>query len=188
MNERDATPEKVHIVRAMYGDEKLVEVVERHMFGHLFHLTDATHVPTIEKHGLLSARRARELGVAPAYPGGNRLTRSLDAERGLDNVVFLSFFNQGLMPNHEDTRDRNPVLLRIDAKILLRHGVKVALGRANRSRTVICKPGRAYHAMDWEVIFGNVDREKEKARYLGVLDYEVLVPHQLPVECILGAV
>lgn len=175
-------------MRRKYGDEMLVEVVQKRMFGHLLHMTDAAHLRTLESHGLVSARRAQELGIAPRYPGGNDLTRSLDASRGLDNAVFLSFFNLGLMPKHEDNRRRQPVLLKIDARILFQPGVHVALGRANSANTTIYKPARAFYNMDWEVIFGDVDSSNifEKARVARVYDYEVLVPDQVPVEYILG--
>ncbi len=166
----------------------LVEVVQNRMHGHLLHMTDAAHLSTIETHGLLSARRALELGVAPKYPGGNDLSRSLDASRGLDNAVFLSFFNSGLMPKHEDSRRRRPVILKIDARILYQPGVQVALGRANSANTSIYKPAGAFYKMDWDVIFGDVDGSNvhEKARVIRVYDYEVLVPDQVPPEFILG--
>ncbi|MCV9964487.1 DUF4433 domain-containing protein [Pararhizobium sp. BT-229] len=151
-------------------------------------MTDVAHLETIEKHGLLSARRAYALGIVPRFPGGSGLTQSLDADRGLNDMVFLSFYNLGIMPNHDDARKRRPVLLKIDPSVLMWPGVRVALGRANRSRTMICKPARAFYEMDWEVILGDVDSSQieGRMRVLEARDYEVLVPDRVPVEYIIG--
>jgi hypothetical protein len=175
-------------LRKKYGDDLLIETVQTRLHGHLLHVTDRTHLASIETHGLLSPRSARELGVAPRYPGGNALSRSLDAHYGYDNMVFLSFFNLGLMPKYEDARQRQPVLLKIDARILWIHGVKVALGRANRSRTDVYKPARAFYEMDWEIILGPTDdmNTDHRVRLLRACDYEILVPDRVPIEYILG--
>jgi hypothetical protein len=176
------------MVRRRYGDEMLVEAVQHRLLGHLLHVTDERNLETIEKHGLLSVNRAKEIGVTPSYPGGSQLTRALDGNVGLDHAVFLSFFNLGLMPKYADAKQRRPVLLRIDPGILFLSGVRVALGRANRSRTNVYKPARAFYEMDWELIFGDVDMSQAegKLRYLQVRDYEVLVPNTVPTEYILG--
>ncbi|MCS4088810.1 DUF4433 domain-containing protein [Rhizobium sp. BK176] len=173
-------------MRRMYGDEKLVMAVRDHLLGHLLHVTDYAHLESIERHGLVSQRRAQELGIAPSYPGGNDLSRSLDVARGLSDMVFLSFYNLGVMPNHDDARYRRPILLKVDASVLMWPGVKVALGRANRSRTMIYKPARAFYEMDWDVILGDVDPNHPGglARVLEARDYEVLVPDCVPVEYI----
>lgn len=173
-----------------YGDELLVETVVRRMYGCLFHMTDEAHLDSIAEHGLLSAASAQQLGVSPARPGGNALTRSLDTDRGLDGMVFLSFYNLGLMPRHEDARFRRPVLLSIDPAVLYRPGVKVALGRANRRSTVIHGVARAFYEMDWDMILGDADENApgQKARGLQVRDYEILVPGSVPAELIIGKV
>jgi hypothetical protein len=175
-------------MRKNQDDELLVEVVKDQFHGHLFHTTDAAHLPSIEEHGLLSCRAARELGVVPAYPGGSELTRALDARRGVDDMVFLSFFNLGKMPDHDDARFRRPVTLKVAAEVLYMRGVKVALGPANSSRTMIAGPSRAYRQMDWEVIFEDHSRipVTERWRIVNAMNYEVLVPSRVPMEYILG--
>ena len=153
-------------------------------------MTDEAHLASIDANGLLSAREAALRGIKPMFPGGNALSRSLDVSYDLDDMVFLSFFNMGLMPKHQDARRRRPVLLKIAASVLYRSGVQVALGRANRSRTKIYKPGGALFKMDWELISGQVDVTNihNRARYASVCDYEILVPKQVPRELILGTI
>ena len=168
----------------------LVEVVCNHLNGHLYHLTDETHLASIDEHGLLSGRARQELGIAPAFPGGNGLSQALDADRGLDDMVFLSFFNMGVMPKHDDARRRRPVLLKVDAHALFLQGVKVALGRANRRDTKIYSAAAAFYKMDWEVISGEVNDTNvpihERWRIFKVCDYEVLVLNRVPNEYIIG--
>jgi ssDNA thymidine ADP-ribosyltransferase, DarT len=151
-------------------------------------MQNEAHLASIEEHGLLSARAASDLGIVPDFPGGSRLTQILDADRRLDDMVFLSFFNRGVMPKHDDARLRRPVLLKIDARVLFRRGVQVALGRANRRSTMIYRAAGAYYKMDWNVIFGEADETNisERWRISQVFDYEVLVPNRVPVEYILG--
>lgn len=177
-------------MRRKYGDEMLVEVVCNHLNGHLYHLTDEAHLASIEEHGLLSDRARQELGIVPAFPGGNGLTQTLDADRGLDDMVFLSFFNMGVMPKHDDARRRRRVLLKIDARALFLRGVKVALGRANRQNTKIYSAAGAFYKMDWEVISGQVNDTNvsihQRWRLVEVCDYEVLVPSRVPIEYIIG--
>jgi hypothetical protein len=51
-----------------------------------------------KKHGLLSRSEADARGVNPARPGGDALTRALEAHRRLQDYVFLGFHENGLMP------------------------------------------------------------------------------------------
>ncbi len=55
-------------MRRKYGNEMLVETVCNNLNGHLYHMTDEAHLASIEEHGLLSARGARNLGIVKAYP------------------------------------------------------------------------------------------------------------------------
>jgi hypothetical protein len=168
----------------------LVEVVCNHLNGHLYHLTDEAHLASIREHGLLSGRARQELGIVPAFPGGNQLSQTLDADRALDDMVFLSFFNMGVMPKHDDARRRRRILLKIDARALFLRGVKVALGRANRQSTKVYSAAGAFYKMDWEVISGEVNDTNvsihQRWRIFEVCDYEVLVPNRVPIEYIIG--
>jgi hypothetical protein len=168
--------------------ELLVAAVREHLFGHLFHMSDESHLDSIEEHGLLSAFARHSSGIVSPLAGGNGLTQSLDADRGLSDMVFLSFFNMGVMPSHGHARRRRQVLLKIDPSVLLLDGVKVALGRANRRNTRIYSATKVGPEMDWDAILGYVDDNDltERWRIFKARDYEVLVPTKVPAEYIVG--
>lgn len=178
------------MVRQKSGTEVLYDIVIKHFGGHLFHKTDAAHLLSIDVNGLLSARESIARNITPQFPGGNALTRSLDYSKGLDDKVFLSFFNKGLMPKHDDTRHRRPVTLAIDPRVLYLRGVQIALGRASLGSTDIYSPGGALYKMDWDIIEGLVDKNSigYPARFNSVCDYEILIPTHVPREYILGTV
>lgn len=173
----------------MWAEEKLVEVVRGYMAGHLYHMTDEANLGSIDKHGLLSKDEAAARSVVPAFPGGSDLTRFLDDKHGLNDVVFLGFTRQGLMPAHKDERGRRPRLLQVNPEVLLMPGVRVALGAANHRNTDVYRVARAYYEMDWEVYFGEPDKADvgTPARIRSVLNYEVLIPKCVPPEFIIGA-
>jgi hypothetical protein len=178
------------MVRQKSGTEILYDIVMNHFGGHLFHRTDHAHLSTIDELGLLSTKQASFRNIIPPFPGGNALTRSLDFSKGLDDMVFLSFFNKGLMPNHDDAKRRRPITLAIDPRVLYLQGVQVALGRASLRRTKIYRPGGALYKMDWDIIEGLVDENSigYPARFNTVCDYEILIPAHVPREFILGTV
>jgi hypothetical protein len=177
-------PGKQMRTRPKYGYELLIERVRLGASGCLFHLTDEAHLASIEQHGLLSRRSRNALRIEPAFP----TFRGGSGEENLDDCVYLSFFNLGVMPNHPDAHLRRPVLLKVDPNVLLMSGVQVALGRASRRSTDIYPVGRAFYEMDWPVIRGEVDENdyRERWRFFQVRDYEILVPGRVPIEYIIG--
>jgi hypothetical protein len=167
---------------------ELVALIREEMCGCLFHITDEANLASIAEHGIISKAKANDLGIIPIQPGGNELTRSLDADYGLYDMVFLGFHEQVLMPKTPKyTRRKQPRVLQIDPNVLFIQGVKVALGRANHRGTEVVTAWQAPYKMDWEA-----DRAKPnkndynmKNRKRRILDYEVLVPDCVPVNYIL---
>ena len=165
--------------REEWGDYKLYEAIKNDMGGALYHLTDWAHVDSIKKHGLLSRSEADARGVRPARPGGNNLTRPLDAQRGLQDYVFLAFHGNVLMPKDDEIdRLREPLMVYVDAQIVLWDGVMVSLGRSTRSD--IFNVRRAYWEMDWEIFQKSELRPdfspgiNGPARWNSFFNYEVL--------------
>jgi hypothetical protein len=169
----------------------LVDYV-RERSGFLFHVTDEAHLPLIAEYGLLSNDQREARGIQPAYPGGNELSRALDADHSLTDYVFLSFTASGVMPKHDDWR-RRPVTLGIDPAILLQYGVKIAMGRANHAGTKVYKvvgavlsekgiDGPAFE----QVMNGTEDINdfRMRSRTSAVHNYEILVPQVVPPQFI----
>lgn len=175
-------------MRRKRGDQLLVEAIDTVMHGCLFHRTDISNLKSIARHGLVSARKATELGIAPNYPGGSALTQTLDERMGLDNKVFLGFSPNRLMPKHDDADLRNTVILRVNPSILYRPEASVSLGPANRQSTRVHYPSKAFYEMDWDAIQGLVDDNDltQRHRNFRVFEYEVLVEGTVPPELILA--
>jgi hypothetical protein len=64
----------------------------------------------------------------------------------------------------------------------------VALGSANHRRTSVYRAARAFYEMDWDIFFNPGDRDdpRRKPRVIQFYNYEILVPHCVPVEYILA--
>lgn len=160
-----------------------VEYIVAHRGGALYHVTDEQNLESISEHGLLSKKEAAHLGVAPAFPGGSELTRILDHEHGLSDYVFLGFSPNTVMPAHREERAlRRPVVLTIQAAILYRPDVRIALGRANHAGTEHYPVLEAVINMDRETFVGNFDPSdiRSAAKRHRVSSYEVLVPSRVP--------
>lgn len=166
----------------------LVDHVVQQRGGSLVHVTDERNLRSIAEHGLLSKEQIEKRGVAAAYPGGNDLTWALDRQYGLWDDVFLSFHAGTVMPKHDDDRDRRPRTLRIDPRVLFRHGVRLALGCANHKGTKVYGVSRAVEAMDHAAFLGLLDPDDLSVRWRIALAhrYEILAPSGVPPEYILS--
>jgi hypothetical protein len=165
----------------------LVDFIVSHKGGALFHVTDERNLRSIGEHGLLSKKEAHNR-IDPAHPGGSDLTRALDSQYLLDDYVFLGFNKVGVMPKHDDERQRRPRILHVDPNILRCRGVKIALGRANHARTEVFGVWRAVQEMDWQVFAGDYDPDDIwiRSRVHKVFNYEILVPTSVPPEYIIA--
>lgn len=174
----------------------LVDFMLRHARP-LFHVTDECHLPSIAQNGLLSVSELNARGIVPPYPGGTDKTRAFDEDYGLSDYVFLGFTSSGLMPANRE-KSRSPRLLYIDPRVLLFRGVKLALGRDSRARWKVRGIGHALHAIDEKTltIFRRLLEGEcnwrdvgihDKWRVKHVMDFEVLIPKQIPTESIVVA-
>jgi hypothetical protein len=173
--------------REQWGDYKLYEAINEILGGRLYHLTDWAHATSIDEHGLLSKCEAYARGIYPAIPGGSDLTRYLDDRRGVLDDVFLGFTPSGLMPKDpEIDRQRRPLMLHIDPKIVIERDFRVSLGRSTRSRIVsgMC----AVYEMDWEILLKPELRTEVVGlgRWNSFLNYELLFPKCVPRHYIIG--
>lgn len=179
----------------MSKNSELAAMLIDYLIAHdrpLFHATDQSHLPSIAQHGLLSEVERQARGIVPQFPGGNALSRALDSQYGLLNYVFLGFFRSGVMPAHKHERyRRRPRILHIHPQVLHFPGARIAVGRANHARTRSYSVARATQEMDGEVfeklIMGISDwGDTPKWKINKVLDYEILIPAQVPPEYIVA--
>lgn len=59
-----------------------------------FHFTDTRNLDLIKKHGLLSRRKLKELGIQIPAPGGNQWSMESADRLGLDRYVSLCLFKK----------------------------------------------------------------------------------------------
>ena len=53
-----------------------------------FHFTDTRNLDLIKKHGILSRRKAKQMGIAIPAPGGNQISIQAADALGLDQYVL----------------------------------------------------------------------------------------------------
>lgn len=98
------------------------EVLDRHGVSKLYHFTDRENLESIIRHGgLYSWGDCEEKGIAIPKPGGESLSRSLDARDGLERYVRVSFVRDHPMMYvaMNELRISNPVILEIDPEVVL---------------------------------------------------------------------
>lgn len=88
----------------------------------LYHFTDKSNLPSIEKHGaLFSLQYLDEKRIEIARPGGSEISRKIDYRRGLANFIRLSFAKDHPMRfvAQKEGRITTPVLIEVDANLIL---------------------------------------------------------------------
>ena len=91
----------------------------------LDHFTDASNIPSIEKHGLMSGASLIEKSIESKM-NSDELSRSLDSEADLENYVRLSFGPNNPMKYHAVAEQRisQPVMLEVKLEVVSRNGVR----------------------------------------------------------------
>ena len=154
-----------------------------------FHFTDTRNLDLIKKHGILSRRKLREMGINIPAPGGNQWSRDSADRLGLDRYVSLC-----LTPSHpmEFTARTSGQIeaatyLHIHPNIIKIEGVMMTGGVSNKAGIAPEAPGEVLEKLDIEAIYrpawgapGFVDRLKVAEKF------EILVPDQVPLNYILG--
>lgn len=157
---------------------------------YLYHFTDESNFEKINELGLVSKERMRAECWWPNTTGGDELSHSLDTVRGIDPFVSLCFTCNHPMKYvaHASGRLPAPKYLAISPNVLAITGVYVAFDIANANDTEIVPLDDALDRLDLEVIYTRTDwsNPEIQARLRAVERMEVLVPHCVPRELIIG--
>src|SRR4051794_21194092 len=102
-----------------------------------YHFTDSRNVPSIRKHGLLSMRKIRALGLGVA-PGGNEWSLEADQRVGMDAYVHLCWKDNNAMEYlaRQDKRIETAVYFQIDPDVIHTAGTLVTADVANKAGVV----------------------------------------------------
>lgn len=112
------------------------QILERENINYLYHFTDRDNLESIIKNGgLFSWADCKVKGICIPKPGGSDASRSLDERDGLQNYVRLSFVTQHPMMYvaMKDGRISNPILLKIDPKVIWQEGTMYADRNATKN-------------------------------------------------------
>ena len=154
-----------------------IVTLKRNGIEKLYHFTDAANLPSIEKHGLMSASNLVESGIASTM-NSNDLSRSVDESTNLENFVRLSFCpnNPMMYVAYNEGRVSQPVRLEIKLEAVSRPGVRFTDCNAIRAD--------ARHSTNPSIVRFDVVRAKtvfdvavDLQRFYQA---EVLVPSPLP--------
>ena len=143
----------------------------------LYHFTDASNIPSIEQHGLMSASNLVESAIS-AKMNSDDLSRSLDASANLQNFVRLSFCSDNPMMYvaYHQGRISQPVRLEIKLEAVSRPGVRFTDCNATRVE--------ARHSTNPSIVRFDVVKAKKVFDIAPDLrrfyQAEVLVPSPLP--------
>ncbi len=151
---------------------------------YLYHFTDQSSLRSIDKWGLLSKIELKSRDLWPDRTGGDELSDSLDAHRGIDHYVSLCMTLNHPMEFIVVKNERLPesIYLKIDPTILITPGVKMAFGIANGNDTKILPIDEAIAEFDFEVLYERTKwSDPDVNRRLRLVEkYEVLIPDCVP--------
>ena len=143
----------------------------------LFHFTDASNIPSIMKHGLMSGASLIEKSIESKM-NSDELSRALDSQADLENYVRLSFGPNNPMMHQAvaEKRISRPVMLEIKLEVVSRKGVRFFDCNATRAD--------ARHSNNPSIVRFDVvrakrqgDVEKDLQRFYQA---EVLIPSPIP--------
>ena len=112
------------------------DIIERNNIKCLYHFTDRENLESIISNGgLYSWADCKAKGIDIPKPGGSVQSRQLDTRDNLQNYVRVSFVTQHPMMYvaMNEGRISNPVILKIDPKVIWMEGTKYADRNATKN-------------------------------------------------------
>ncbi len=174
----------------MTVDDFIALIKKSGQHNYLYHFTDESNFEQIDKLGLVSKERMRKEGWWPNKTGGNEWSHDQDRARGIDPFVSLCLTSNHPMKYlaQKDGRLPNPKYLMISPDVLKIPDVRIAFGVANKNDTLILPLSDALPHLDIEVIYTrtNWSDPDVQSRLQAAEKMEVLVPHGVPKDLILG--
>lgn len=162
------------------------EVIDSHHIDCLYHFTDRENLESIiQNGGLYSWADCEEKGITIAKPGGSSTSRSLDSRDNLEHYVRVSFVKQHPMMfvAMNDNRISNPVVLKIDPKVIWQEGTKYADRNATKNGARVGSGLDDLKQIHFAAVKANkhFDLDEDEQPFFQA---EVLVKHFIPLECI----
>ena len=166
-------------------------ILAKYNFDGIWHFTDRSNLDLIQEHGgLLSFGEIERHGIEIPVPGGNDWSHAADKMNGVHEYVHMAFIDDHpmLFRAKQEGRIPDPIWLKIKSSILTEDGVRFCSEVSNKSGAVILNAEDAKEEIDFDVLFTYMDwqdPEIQKRRQAAIKS-EILVPHFVPIEKILG--
>lgn len=163
----------------------------KHGVDGVWHFTDQSNLQSIiDNKGLFSLAEAKNRGIKIPAPGGNEWSHTADKINNVDNYVHLAFLDDHPMLFHTrgDGRTPNPIWLKVSIDVLDVPGVLYTSDVSNKTGIPLLTPETARDKIDIEVMFTYMDWKKPEVRQRRnlALRSEILIPHSIPIDMILG--
>lgn len=172
----------------MYQGPDVISYLKQQGITKLYHFTDRANIQSIINNGgLYSWKACENKGIKIMRPGGSPTSRSLDAWRGLENYVRLSFNSNHPMMYvaKNDGRISDPVILTIDLSVAGLPTTKFSDRNATKNGAIIATGyGGAKN-----IHFSTVKQRDHFNLPVDEKEYyqaEVLVLEKIPLNCILN--
>ncbi len=144
----------------------------------------------IRKHGLLCTAELKRRGLFDKVnPGGDANSQASDEAKGTDEYVCLCFTSSHPMSHVAANEGRivDPTYLQIDPEIIRVNGVMITNAASNQNGVERILATEALDGLDLDVVYKWMKwTEPEINARLRIAEkYEVLIPKEVPVRCIL---
>ena len=161
-------------------------IIDNEKIDSLYHFTDRENLESIiQNGGLYSWADCEAKGIAIPKPGGSDTSRSLDCKAKLQNYVRVSFVEHHPMMYvaMNEGRISNPVILKIDPKVIWSEGTKYSDRNAVRNVVNVGSELDDFKKIHFSTVKArkHFDVEEEEQPYYQA---EVLVKNFIPLDCI----
>ena len=162
------------------------DIIERNNIKCLYHFTDRENLESIINNGgLYSWADCKAKGIDIPKPGGSAQSRQLDTRDNLQNYVRVSFVTQHPMMYvaMNEGRISNPVILKIDPKVIWQEDTKYADRNATKNGAKVGGELSDFERIHFNAVKANkhFDLPEEEQMFFQA---EVLVKNFIPLEYI----
>ena len=162
------------------------DIIERNNIKCLYHFTDRENLESIISNGgLYSWADCKAKGIDIPKPGGSVQSRQLDTRDNLQNYVRVSFVTQHPMMYvaMNEGRISNPVILKIDPKVIWMEGTKYADRNATKNGAQVGSDLSDFERIHFNAVKANkhFDLDEDEQPFFQA---EILVKNFIPLEYI----
>ena len=134
----------------------LKELISYYNITSIYHFTDKSNLPSIEKYGIQSLKNIKRKNIKVSCYGADELSHKLDMQKGLDNFVHLALIQEHPM-QYIKTKNGdipNPVWIEIDISAIFENKTIFSDQVANKNGAKLYNIENLGNIIDLEVLWG----------------------------------